>query len=132
VGALAANDLSWGLRGRWNIYATAVFLGLVYATLVEHLALAAGRWSYTEHMPEVSVLGAGLWQLLQMTLLPPLTFWIAPTVDLSQRNQRRILMMNHTDGWMGGWMGGQMSIWVVLAVLVVVVVVIKSLTRKKQ
>ena len=53
-------------------------------------------------------------------------------VDLSQRNQRRIFMMNHTDGWMGGWMGGQMTIWAVLAVLVVVVVVIKSLTRKKK
>jgi len=40
-------------------------------------ALAAGRWSYTERMPVVSVLGAGLWPLLQMTLLPPLTFLFA-------------------------------------------------------
>ena len=77
VGALAANDLSWGLCGRWNIYATAAFLGLVYATLVEHSALAVGRWSYTENMPMVSMLDAGLWPILQMTLLPPLTFWIA-------------------------------------------------------
>jgi hypothetical protein len=65
AGALAAGDLGWGLRGRWNIYATAAVLGLAYA------ALAAGRWSYTERMPVVSVLGAGLWPLLQMTLLPP-------------------------------------------------------------
>ena len=77
AGALAAGDLHWGLRGRWNIYATAAVLGLAYAVLVEHAALAAGRWSYTERMPVVSVLGAGLWPLLQMTLLPPLTFWIA-------------------------------------------------------
>ncbi len=77
AGALAAGDLGWGLRDRWNIYATAAVLGLAYATLVEHAALAAGRWSYTERMPVVSVLGAGLWPLLQMTLLPPLTFWIA-------------------------------------------------------
>ena len=40
-------------------------------------ALAAGRSSYTDRMPVVSVLGAGLWPLLQMTLLPPLTFWFA-------------------------------------------------------
>ena len=71
AGALAAGNLGWGLRGRWNIYATAAVLGLAYA------ALAAGRWSYTERMPVVSVLGAGLWPLLQMTLLPPFTFLFA-------------------------------------------------------
>ncbi len=77
AGALAAGDLGWGWRGRWNIYATAAVLGLAYAALVEHAALATGRWSYTERMPVVSLLGAGLWPLLQMTLLPPLTFWFA-------------------------------------------------------
>jgi hypothetical protein len=77
AGALAAGDSGWGLRGYWNIYATAAVLGLVYAALVEHAALAAGRWSYTERMPVVPGLGAGLWPLLQMTLLPPLTFRIA-------------------------------------------------------
>jgi hypothetical protein len=77
AGALAAGDPGWGLRNRWNIYATAAVLGLVYATLVEHSALAAARWSYTTSMPVVPVLAAGLWPLLQMTLLPPLTFWIA-------------------------------------------------------
>jgi hypothetical protein len=77
AGALAAGDLGWGLRGRWNIYATAAVLGLAYAALVEHAALTAGRWSYSERMPMVSVLGAGLWPLLQMTLLPPLTFLFA-------------------------------------------------------
>ena len=77
AGALAAGDLGWGLRGRWNIYAIVAVLGLACAALVEHAALAAGRWSYTERMPVVSVLGAGLWPLLQMTVLPPLTFWIS-------------------------------------------------------
>jgi hypothetical protein len=77
AGALAAGDLCWGLRSRWNLYATAAVLGLVYAVLVEHAALSAGRWSYTARMPVVSVLGAGLWPLLQMTLLPPLTFLFA-------------------------------------------------------
>jgi hypothetical protein len=59
TGALAAGDPCWGLRSRWNIYATAAFLGLVYAVLVEHAALATGRWSYSERMPVGSVLGAG-------------------------------------------------------------------------
>jgi hypothetical protein len=77
VAALGAGDLGWGLRGRWNIYVMAAILGLAVAALVEHAALAAGRWSYTERMPVVSMLGAGLWPLLQMTLLPPLAVWIA-------------------------------------------------------
>ena len=75
--ALAAGDLGWGLRGRRHVYVTASVLGLIYATLVVYAALAAGRWSYAEHMPSVPLLAAGLWPLLQMTLLPPLTFWIA-------------------------------------------------------
>ncbi len=75
--ALIAADLGWGLRGRWNHYATAAVLGLAAGALVEHAALAAGRWSYTERMPVVPVLGAGLWPLLQLTLLPPLTFLFA-------------------------------------------------------
>ncbi len=77
VSALAAGDPGWGLRGRWHIYATAALLGLVSAALVEHAALAAGSWSYMDSMPMVPWLRAGLWPLLQMTLLPPLTFWIA-------------------------------------------------------
>jgi hypothetical protein len=77
AGALAAGDPGWGLRGRWNIYATVAVLGLAYAALVEHAALTAGRWSYTERMPVVPVLDAGLWPLLQMTLLPSLTFLFA-------------------------------------------------------
>lgn len=76
-GALAAGDPGWGLRSRWNIYATVAVLGLAYAALVEHAALAAGRWSYTDRMPVVPWLGAGLWPLLQMTLLPSLTFLFA-------------------------------------------------------
>lgn len=75
--ALAAGDPGWGLRGRWNIYVTSALFGLAWATLVEHAALAAGSWSYRESMPMVPWLRAGLWPLLQMTLLPPLTFWIA-------------------------------------------------------
>ncbi|MCC6906658.1 MAG: hypothetical protein IT430_01840 [Phycisphaerales bacterium] len=71
AGALAAGDLGWGLHGRWDINATAALWGLVYA------ALAAGRWSYTERMPGVRGLGAVLWPLLRMTLLPPLAFWVS-------------------------------------------------------
>ena len=42
VGALAAGDLGWGLRRRWNIYATAALLGLTYTALVVYGAHARG------------------------------------------------------------------------------------------
>ena len=77
AGALVAADPGWGLRGRWKIYILTAVLGLAYAALVEQAALATGRWSYTGSMPVVPVLGAGLWPLLQMTLLPPITFLFA-------------------------------------------------------
>lgn len=77
AGALATGNPGWGLSGRWNIYASAAVLGLAIAALVEHAALAAGRWAYTERMPVVFVFGAGLWPLLQMTLLPPVSFLFA-------------------------------------------------------
>ena len=75
--ALATGELGWGMSGRWNQYATVAVLGLATAMLVEHAALAAERWTYTERMPVVYLLDAGLWPLLQMTLLPPLTFLFA-------------------------------------------------------
>jgi len=82
--SLVARDLRWGLRAGPGMSVTAATVGLIYALLVEHFGLAAGRWSYTELMPVVPVLGAGLWPLLQMTLLPPLVFllakrWVAPS-----------------------------------------------------
>jgi hypothetical protein len=77
AGALVSGDPGWGLRGRWYRYATTAVLGLAFAVLVEHAALATGRWSYTERMPMVSWLDVGLWPLLQMTLLPSLAFLFA-------------------------------------------------------
>ena len=77
AGALSAGDIFWGLHARWNNYVTTAVLGLAYAAMVEHAALSSGRWSYSESMPVVPWFGAGLWPLLQMTILPPLTFWIA-------------------------------------------------------
>lgn len=77
VGALAAGELRWGMTGRWNVYATAALLGGACAVAVEWKALASGRWSYSEQMPIVPVLGVGLWPLLQLTVLVPLALWLA-------------------------------------------------------
>ena len=80
AGALAAADPAWGLRARWNIYLVTALIGLGVAVLIEHAALADGRWTYSANMPVVPFLKAGLWPILQMILLPPATFWIARRV----------------------------------------------------
>ena len=77
VGALAAGNIRWGMTGNWNVYATTILLGGVFAAAFEWFSLATDRWKYNEHMPIVPVLKVGLWPLLQLTLLVPLSFWIA-------------------------------------------------------
>jgi len=77
TGALALRDLGWAWTGRWPVFAAAAFLGAVCAVVFERLALAAGRWSYSDRMPMVPVPSVGLWPLLQLTLLVPLAFWLA-------------------------------------------------------
>jgi len=81
--ALAAADPFWSLRGKWNHYAIAMVLGIGTAALIEHAAVAEGRWTYSSQMPMVPYLAAGLWPLLQMVILPSLTFFMA--VRLSSR-----------------------------------------------
>lgn len=76
IGALASGDPAWSLTGKRNVYVASSVLGLVYATLLERLALAEGRWSYADAMPLVPLLGVGLLPLLQMVLLPPLSIWL--------------------------------------------------------
>jgi hypothetical protein len=74
VGALAAGAWRWGMSGRWNVYATGALLGAACAVGYDYRALAVGRWSYTERMPIVPLLGVGLWPCLQLTLLVPIVF----------------------------------------------------------
>lgn len=77
VGALAAGQVRWGTTGRWNVYATAVLLSGACAVIIEWRALLAGRWSYTDRMPLVPLLGVGLWPLLQLMLLVPTALGVA-------------------------------------------------------
>src|SRR5439155_395100 len=51
AGALAMRDLGWAATGRWPVFGAAAVLGAVCAFVFERIALAAGRWSYTDRMP---------------------------------------------------------------------------------
>jgi hypothetical protein len=77
VGALAAGTIRWGTTTRWNVYVTAAVLGGASAAAFEWFSLATGRWHYNDYMPVVPVLNVGLWPLMQLSLLVPLSFLMA-------------------------------------------------------
>ena len=77
IGALVKRDWRWVMRGEWKSYMTAAILAAGTAFVLEVAALATGNWSYINRMPVLPLFGVGLWPLLQLTLLVPLTLWIA-------------------------------------------------------
>lgn len=85
IGALAAGSIGWGLKSRWNVYVTLALLAALHAIWIEQVAVAAGRWSYSEAMPIIPGLGVGIWPLSQLTFLTPLTVWVSSRYALRQR-----------------------------------------------
>ena len=85
IGALAGRNVAWGLQARWNVYLTVALLGAMHAIWIEQAAIASGRWSYTEKMPVFPKFGVGVWPLLQLTLLMPLTIWLSRRYALRKR-----------------------------------------------
>lgn len=70
-------DIYWiKSMNRKNIL-TLIFLGGAIAVGFEQWAIADEMWSYTDNMPVIPFLSAGLSPLLQMMLLPLLTFLIS-------------------------------------------------------
>ncbi len=68
-------DAAWGLRPGLSGYLLMAAVGVVLAVGVEWNALyRTGAWAYAPGMPLVPVVGVGLLPVLQMVLLPPLTF----------------------------------------------------------
>lgn len=85
IGALAAGDIRWWLTGRWNVYAVCALLGFLAAWFIECQAVAAGRWSYTANMPKLPLIRTGAWPLLQLTLLVPVSVWLAGRISRPKR-----------------------------------------------
>lgn len=75
--ALATRRLAWGMNSGWKGYAALALLGAVGAVIIELMGLATGRWSYASRMPIIPILGTGLWPLLQLMLLVPISLGIA-------------------------------------------------------
>lgn len=87
VVVLAAHAVVARARERTAVIAAAAAaLGAASAAVFEMWAVASGRWTYNDRMPLVPLIGAGLWPVLQMTILPPLALWLS-----APRGDRRLL-----------------------------------------
>jgi hypothetical protein len=66
----------WFVRPGLGGYTLMATLGMAIAVLVEHWALATGRWAYTGRMLVIPVVHVGLGPVLQMGIVPPLALWV--------------------------------------------------------
>ena len=73
--AVATRRLSWGATVGLRGFLVAGLLGAIGALVIELLARATGRWPYSGRMPVVW--GMGLWPILQLMLLVPISIWVA-------------------------------------------------------
>lgn len=72
--ALVFKDMLWFMNLRWKSIVSLMVIGTIIGIGIEKWALITGRWSYTEGMPIISFFNVGLTPVLQMTILPILTF----------------------------------------------------------
>lgn len=70
-------DRAWGLRRPWTAMLALMAIGAAFAIAVEMHAVATNRWSYSEIMPRLPILGAGLLPVLQLALVTAVSTWIA-------------------------------------------------------
>jgi hypothetical protein len=74
--AFAGAGRGWILRPTPRTVAAFTGIGLAVTLVLEWLATEVlDRWSYSDAMPELPVLGTGLLPVLQWILLPPLIVW---------------------------------------------------------
>lgn len=76
VGRLLTGDIQWvrHLTARRIIMVLACGLG--FALVIEHIALLHRFWQYRKNMP-ILPFGVGLWPVLQLMILPLVTFRVA-------------------------------------------------------
>ena len=78
--SLCRKDMFWIRKMQVSDGVVLVVVGLVLGVANELLALAFGRWWYTAAMPLLPWYHVGLWPVLQLLLLPLLTFYLVKKI----------------------------------------------------
>lgn len=79
VVAMFRRDIYWARNMDAKSILSAVFWGALIAIYIEMRALREGRWGYNEYMP--LVWGLGLTPILQMIILPVLTYYLVVKLE---------------------------------------------------
>jgi hypothetical protein len=87
--AIWYKDFFWITYMNWKIGTLLITAGGIIAVGFEYWAFESGTWAYTENMPIVPVLMTGLSPLLQMMLLPLLTFWLSYKLVIKRETDGR-------------------------------------------
>lgn len=79
IGLWAVMGGMWPSAPRWSAprLAALAAVGALTAATIERVALATGRWTYNAVMPVIPLVDAGLWPVLQMSILPLVAVWLA-------------------------------------------------------
>jgi hypothetical protein len=70
-------SLNWIKHLNWKIAALLILTGGAIAVGFEQWAFALDQWNYTERMPVVPIINIGLSPLLQLMLLPLMSYLIS-------------------------------------------------------
>ena len=84
--SLLKNDFGWIMRLNGRDIAVITVIGFFWAIGIEWRALLFGKWNYADAMPIVPYLRVGLAPVLQMTLLLPLSFYLAKSAKIFAQN----------------------------------------------
>jgi hypothetical protein len=76
AGSYLTGDSGWALRLNLKRICVIAVTGFVTAVVVERAALALDLWSYSAEMIRLPLLRAGILPVLQLILLPLVTFWL--------------------------------------------------------
>lgn len=74
--AIGVRDAAWARRRVWTPMIALAGLGTALAVAIELHALGTGRWSYSELMPLVPLIGAGALPVVQLALVTAASTWI--------------------------------------------------------
>jgi hypothetical protein len=84
--ALARRSREWVVRPRLADVAGFVMVAVVITMVLEwHATEVAERWTYSELMPTLPIVGTGLLPLSQWIVLPPLMIWLTRRQILGHR-----------------------------------------------
>lgn len=78
--ACVFRKIYWIMNPQWKHYVLTAVLGAGLSILIEWNALARSQWAYAPSMPVIPVINTGLSPILQMTILPVITFTLVSLI----------------------------------------------------